>query len=200
MRGCGLARPPPPPVPASRQAKRCPAVHRDASRIMCCLRHAPFHSKVWRVCMLAPLLLLAWQKWTCSAKYFESPSSSVAPSEAEVEVEVTFVGKRTRNGAARKGSAKKCDAPWQKMLDMNDASMNSIHDERSRDGKHFRRRFRMPYSLFKSLIQVMLDEQWFPRYGSKGEGPLDCTKTRGASLQVKVLSVFFTDPWSRCCF
>jgi hypothetical protein len=34
-----------------------------------------------------------------------------------------------------------------------------------------------------------LAEAWFPKYGASGDGPLDCTKNRGASLQVKVLSV-----------
>ena len=122
-------------------------------------------------------------------EYFDSSSTS---SSSESIAEVGYVGKRTRDGTGRRASvaAKKADAPWQRMLDANAAGLNSIEDERSRDGKYFRRRFRMPYTLFKSLIQVMLDEQWYPRYGVKGEGPLDCTKTRGASLQVKVLSVF----------
>ena len=109
-------------------------------------------------------------------------------SHPEVEAEHVLKGKKCRNGLKRKKPVKKKDAPWQRMLDMNQESMNSIHDEASRDGKYFRRRFRMPFSLFSSLIKVMLDEQWFPRYGSKGEGPMDCTKTAGASLQVKVLS------------
>jgi hypothetical protein len=101
-----------------------------------------------------------------------------------------FVGKKTRDGSARRHPVDKKEAPWQRMLDSNDKGGNSIHDERSRDGKYFRRRFRMPYSLFKSLIQVMLEEQWFPAYGPTGEGQLDATKkNRGATLQVKVLSV-----------
>lgn len=100
-----------------------------------------------------------------------------------------FAAKRTRDGKARRSPVNKKDAPWQRMLDCNDANMNTIHDESSRDGKYFRRRFRMPYSLFKDLISAMLEEKWFPKYGPAGEGPLDASKTRGASLQVKVLSV-----------
>ena len=100
-----------------------------------------------------------------------------------------FSSKRTRNGKVRRNPANKCDAPWQRMLDCNDAMLNSIHDESSRDGMYFRRRFRVPYSLFKDMVSAMLEEQWFPKYGPNGEGPLDASKTRGASLQVKVLSV-----------
>jgi hypothetical protein len=47
----------------------------------------------------------------------------------------------------------------------------------------------MPYSLFQAFIKVILDEVWFPKYGTNGEGPIDCTKNSGASLHVKVLSV-----------
>jgi hypothetical protein len=89
------------------------------------------------------------------------------------------------------------------MLDANAAGKNTIHDERSRDGKYFRRRFRMPYTLFKALIKTMLDEQvgsrsspsrrlilctkqWYPKYGTSGQGPLDCTGNPGSSLHVRV--------------
>ena len=100
-----------------------------------------------------------------------------------------FSSKRTRNGKVRRNPANKCDAPWQRMLDSNDAMLNSIHDESSRDGMYFRRRFRVPYSLFKDMVSAMLEEKWFPKYGPNCEGPLDASKNRGASLQVKVLSV-----------
>ena len=113
---------------------------------------------------------------------------AVEPQVSE-GVAPAFGSKRTRDGKARRNPVDKKNAPWQRMLDCNDAGLNSIHDESSRDGKYFRRRFRMPHSLFKDLISGMLEEQWFPKYGRNGEGPLDASKNRGASLQVKVLSV-----------
>ena len=113
-------------------------------------------------------------------------SSSNGPVEGELH-EDELKQKRGRNGANR--TALKHTSSWQSMLDANDVMMNTIDDERSRDGRYFRRRFRMPYSLFKSLVAGMLKERWFPKYGRLGEGPLDAAKNRGASLQVKVLSV-----------
>ena len=98
--------------------------------------------------------------------------------------------KRVRNGAARRNPVDKKDAPWQRMLDGCSKGSNTINDEQSRDGKYFRRRFRMPHSLFMTLVDVVLAEQWFPKYGPEGQGPKDCTGNHGASLHVKLLSVF----------
>jgi hypothetical protein len=106
--------------------------------------------------------------------------------EVDEEQEAHLPPKRGRNGANR--MAFKSTSSWQRMLDSNALMMNTIDDERSRDGKYFRRRFRMPYSLFKSLIAGILRERWFPKFGPQGEGPLDAAKNRGATLQVKVLS------------
>ena len=77
-----------------------------------------------------------------------------------------LAAKRTRNSSSRIRPVLKKSAPWQLMLDANAAGKNTIHDERSRDGKYFRRRFRMPYTLFKALIKTMLDEQVGSRYSS----------------------------------
>jgi hypothetical protein len=68
----------------------------------------------------------------------------------------------------------------------------TLHDESTRDGMYFRRRFRVPFVMFEALIKTMLEECWFSGFGPRGEGSLDATKLelmRGASLQVKVLSV-----------
>jgi hypothetical protein len=97
--------------------------------------------------------------------------------------------KLCRNGCKRRRPVPKQDAPWQKMLDDFVKGENTIGEPNSRDGKYFRRRFRMPYTLFCALIEVILTEGWFPKFSSNGEGPMDCTKNRGASLHVKVLSV-----------
>ncbi len=127
-------------------------------------------------------------------KQYFAPSSATDDADADdadADAAAAFAknGKKCRDGKARRNPVAKKDAPWQRMLDSNAKCMNTIHDEQSRDGKYFRRRFRMPHSLFKSLILVMLQEQWFPEYGQTGEGLLDATKNRGATLQVKVLSV-----------
>jgi hypothetical protein len=78
------------------------------------------------------------------------------------------------------------------MLANNATGINSIDDESTRDGMYFRRRFRVPFALYKALVQAMIDEQWFFGYGPQGQGMLDATRTetgRGPSLWVKVLSV-----------
>jgi hypothetical protein len=78
------------------------------------------------------------------------------------------------------------------MLERHANGLNSIHDESTRDGKYFRRRFRIPFALYTELVQAMINEGWFAGFGPNGEGMLDATKTekgRGASLWVKVLSV-----------
>lgn len=84
----------------------------------------------------------------------------------------------------------KSNAPWQRMLDKAEQS-NGASDPDSIDGRYFRRRFRVPYSMFKALIQVMLDDNWFPGdFEADGGGKCSVLGIKGASLQVKVLSVF----------
>ncbi len=97
--------------------------------------------------------------------------------------------KRTRDGSRRTeaGRVDKAQAQWQKMLDGARTGQNHIADARSRDGMYFRRRFRMPFCL-TGLVQVMLDENWFPKFGKNGSGPVDASGRPGASLHVKVLS------------
>ena len=48
-----------------------------------------------------------------------------------------LAAKRTRNSSSRIRPVLKKSAPWQLMLDANAAGKNTIHDERSRDGKYF---------------------------------------------------------------
>jgi hypothetical protein len=78
------------------------------------------------------------------------------------------------------------------MLEEQASGRNSIHDERTRDGRYFRRRFRIPFAMFMTLIQIILEEHWFSGFDEIGRGNLDATRDerrRGASLHVKVLSV-----------
>jgi len=77
------------------------------------------------------------------------------------------------------------------MLANNAKGLNMIHDPNSRDGKYFRRRFRVPYCLFQAMTSCMINEYWFTGFDREGNGLLDATKKevmRGASLRVKVLS------------
>ena len=105
---------------------------------------------------------------------------------------------RIRNKRHR-DSSKRCsanvvdkkDAPWQRMLDLHNKGGNTIDDEKSNDGRYFRRRFRVPYSLFQTIIAQMLSDNWFPGFGPQGQGRMHAIKlesNRGASLQVMVLS------------
>jgi hypothetical protein len=75
------------------------------------------------------------------------------------------------------------------MLDKAE-QINGASDPDSIDGRYFRRRFRVPYSMFKALIQVMLDDNWFPGdFEADGGGKCSVLGIKGASLHVKVLSV-----------
>jgi hypothetical protein len=96
---------------------------------------------------------------------------------------------QTRNSNVKSRPLKE-NAPWHIMLSLAGQGKNDIADENSADGRYFRRRFRLPYALFESLIQVMLADNWFPyEYEANGRGKLDSCGIRGCSLQVKFLSV-----------
>jgi hypothetical protein len=137
-----------------------------------------------------------------SSSLFDSESSSEAGESSDDLPHVlkcqpvnsiAFRTKRTRDASKRCSSiiVPKKDAPWQRMLDMNEKGGNTIQDETSSDGKYFRRRFRMPFVLFKVLIEEMLKDNWFPGFGPGGEGKMSAIRlesNRGASLQVMVLS------------
>jgi len=122
-----------------------------------------------------------------------SSSTSSSSSDASQSIDGSVLKpKRTREAVPFHLRLLKSDAPWHKMLESNKKGGNSIHDESHRDGRYFRRRFRLPFALYIELLQAMIDEAWFPGFGPHGEGMLDATKTeqgRGASLWVKVLSV-----------
>ena len=116
----------------------------------------------------------------------DSESDSLPPCVVGASI---LRSKRCRNGSARRSPTPKKDAPWQRMLDGCGKGSNTINDEYSRDGRYFRRRFRMPHRMFQCLVKLMLDEQWFPGFDADGRGRRDCTGNCGASLHVKVLSV-----------
>ncbi len=89
----------------------------------------------------------------------------------------------------RRSLLPKDQAPWQLML--NNANLpGGAADSTSIDGRYFRRRFRVPYALFNALNAVMITDDWFPgEYERDGQGKCDRIGVRGASLQVKHLSV-----------
>lgn len=130
-------------------------------------------------------------------EYHTSSSSSDDLLDAIVQpvalIAKPYRTKRCRDSFKRRAHnmVSKKDAPWQRMLDMNEKGGNTIHDETSLDGKYFRRRFRMPFVLFKVLIAQMLRDEWFPGFGPNGEGKMSAIQlesNRGASLHVMVLS------------
>ena len=145
-------------------------------------------------------LYLAAEK--CCVGLLSSPSSSSDDSTDDVSDVAPHViperGKHFRNKRNRDSSKRtsanlveKKDAPWQRMLDMHEKGGNTIDDEKSNDGRYFRRRFRVPYSLFRCIIAQMLHDNWFPGFGPQGQGRMHAIKlesNRGASLQVMVLS------------
>jgi len=95
--------------------------------------------------------------------------------------------KRTRT---RRPVPDKAAAPWQLMLDSAKLNLNGVADPDSRDGRYFRRRFRVPYSLFTAIIDCALIDNWFPGdFLPDGTSVADACGLRGATLHVKVLTV-----------
>ncbi len=118
-------------------------------------------------------------------------SDDVSSSSSSDSCEPTPSLKKTRDAVPFHLRCPKSEAPWAKMLANNLKGANEIHIPDSRDGRYFRRRFRIPFALFSVLINVMIRECWFMGFDSEGRGSLDATKKevmRGASLHVKVLS------------
>ncbi len=126
-----------------------------------------------------------------SASATESSQSSFSDSSDVPDAPVNFV-KRKRFRKPIADTIPKSQAPWQIMLDDHAAGHTSISLEDTRDGRYFRRRFRIPFAMFEALIKTILEERWFSGFESDGRGLLDATRDerrRGASLHVKVLSV-----------
>jgi hypothetical protein len=127
-------------------------------------------------------------------------SLSSASSESESETDCSsrnlstrphspFVPSKPKRKRRRRSLPPKSQAPWQLMLN-NAQNPGGAADPTSIDGRYFRRRFRLPYDLFNALNQVMLADNWFPgEYEHDGQGNCDRMGIRGASIQVKHLSV-----------
>lgn len=119
-----------------------------------------------------------------------SDSSDTSRSETDsIELSEEPILLKAKQARRRRDLEPKANAPWQRMLDKAEDGLG-VADPNSIDGRYFRRRFRIPYSLFKSLIQVMLEDDWFPgEFEHDGSGKCCRLGIQGASLHVKVLSV-----------
>lgn len=134
--------------------------------------------------------------WSSSSSSSSDSTDDVSDSVPHVipECEKPRIRNKRRRDSSKRCSANvvdKKDAPWQRMLDLHNKGGNTIDDEKSNDGRYFRRRFRVPYSLFQTIIAQMLSDDWFPGFGPQGQGRMHAIKlesNRGASLQVMVLS------------
>lgn len=120
-------------------------------------------------------------------------SSSASSSDSDSTDVVSAESLPKKRGEKRRRRSRqrelKANAPWQRMLD-NAEKPGGCGDPNSIDGKYFRRRFRVPYALFKAIVQVILDDVWFPGdFEHDGQGKSCKAGRKGASLQVKVLSV-----------
>jgi hypothetical protein len=76
------------------------------------------------------------------------------------------------------------NAPWQLMLDSGDYRI-----ETTKQGRNFRRKFRLPAPLFDFVVATVLHRRFFPEYDAKGSGK-DAFGRPIPSLQVKCLVVF----------
>ena len=75
-------------------------------------------------------------------------------------------------------------APWQLMI-----NSGSYRNETTKQGRSFRRKFRVPASVFDFIVVSILHRKLFPEYGADGSGQ-DAFKRPIPTLQVKVLIVF----------
>ena len=74
-------------------------------------------------------------------------------------------------------------APWQLMVDSG-----SYRQVETRQGKSFRKKFRVPFPVFDYIVAQALHWKWFPEYNSQGSGK-DAVGREIPSLQVKILCV-----------
>jgi hypothetical protein len=74
-------------------------------------------------------------------------------------------------------------APWQQML-----TSGAYKLDRMKQGRNFRRKFRVPAPLFDYIVATVLHRRFFPEYDSNGSGT-DAFGRPIASLQVKILCV-----------
>ena len=63
------------------------------------------------------------------------------------------------------------ESNWSKML-----QLGRCQDPSSKDGKLFRRRFRIPYPLFLEIVEVVRNKNWFPE--------VDCTGAPSVPLEL----------------
>jgi hypothetical protein len=74
------------------------------------------------------------------------------------------------------------NAPWQRMIDSG-----SYKSPRTRHGLHFRRRYRVPASVFDFIVEKAVCGRWFQEYGA-GTSAVDALGRPIPSLHVKILS------------
>ena len=75
-------------------------------------------------------------------------------------------------------------APWQVMI-----TAGTYKIETTKQGRNFRRKYRVPASLFDFIVAKVLQRNLFPEYDSNGCGK-DAFSRPIPSLQVKILIVF----------
>ena len=75
-------------------------------------------------------------------------------------------------------------APWQVMI-----TSGAYKNEMTKEGRNFRRKFRLPASLFDFIVSTVLHRKLFPEYDMNGCSN-DAFGRPIASLQVKILVVF----------
>jgi hypothetical protein len=139
--------------------------------------------------MFSSYLLCAPSDSNTSGERFSDASRSHSDDNESTDGDETIKLKPRGRKRRKRDLEPKSNAPWQRMLDRAE-QINGASDPDSIDGRYFRLRFRVSYSMFKALIQVMLDDNWFPGdFEADGSGKCSVLGIQGASLHVKVLPV-----------
>ena len=88
-------------------------------------------------------------------------------------------GKRTRTQYERNDPK---DSPFWKYM-----TKETYRDPTHRDGKLFRRRFRMPFDMFLKIVNLVREKQWFPE---KQSLRMQLERQEAIPLEIKLLGVF----------
>jgi hypothetical protein len=109
-----------------------------------------------------------WNRsWSSGTQGYEEDDWGDFPSD--VVADNTVNPKRLRRGMkCGYDPSRWLNSTWYRMYVLSDA----CKDRTTRAGRQFRRRFRMPWETYRSLVKEMRDDKWFAEYGYENKTAL----------------------------